>query len=188
MSQWVFIFNYVLLYTPRSFYANFGYQPTPYSADLVSPAAEKEILHMQSPLSVMLVCPVWQCFRYSFCLFSALTNPVKKGEMTEEREEGEGEDSLEPKELELTVLRCSRQNGFFVTSSCALQLWQTTVVLLGVSQAYGQTFSVLQLKHFFNEALKHCNFLLGCRGLTIQAAKRHTAICLLPALCGMGRE
>lgn len=59
--------------------------------------------------------------------------------MSEEGEEGEGEDSLEPKELELIVLGCSRQNGFVVTSSCALQLWQTTAVLLRVSQACGQT-------------------------------------------------
>lgn len=55
--------------------------------------------------------------------------------MTGEGEEGEGEDSSEPMELELTVLVFSRQNGFVVTSSSALQLWQTPVTPLRVSQA-----------------------------------------------------
>lgn len=106
--------------------------------------------------------------------------------MTGAGEEGEGE--AEPKELELTVLGCSRQSGFVLTSSCALQLWQTTVALLRVSEACVQTLNILQLEHFFNEALKCCNFLLGCHGLTIQAAKHHIATCLLPAPRGIGER
>lgn len=44
---------------------------------------------------------------------------MKKGEMTGESEERKGEDSLEPKELELAVLGCSRQTEWLC---CNIQL------------------------------------------------------------------
>lgn len=109
--------------------------------------------------------PCLTCFRHPFCVscLNALTNPMKKGEITEEGEEGESEDSLRPKELGLVVLGCRRQ-----TDRMAL------LCDLGVPCSPGrqqlcseqwhkhiQTLSILQLELLLKEAIKCSNFLLG---------------------------
>lgn len=53
-------------------------------------------------------------------LSPALTNTMKKGEMTGIREKGEGEDNLGAKELGLIVFGCSRQTEWLC---CDIQLY-----------------------------------------------------------------
>lgn len=61
----------------------------------------------------------------------------------------------------MSLAAAGRQNGFVVTSSCTLQPWQTTAVLLTVFQACVQTLSILQLELLLNETNKNGIFLLG---------------------------
>lgn len=94
-------------------------------------------------------------------LSPALTNLMKKGEMTGEREEGEGEANLGPKELGLIVLGCSRQTEWLC---CDIQLYPAA--LADNSSAlechkHVSRLSILKLELLLNEAVKCCNFLLG---------------------------